>query len=387
MVEFEVDHNLYKGHLLVPFQITESSRIATRVYVVELYFRRWLHKMQTVMIQGRQVRKDPVNVGPHNELEYWQQQLARYTSIVEFVASKPFLNHLACLVQSKSKLVDEWKTTDNKLSSALYEARDNVRYVGSLFQYWDPLYRCSPERMADYLRSLMVSLRSVYMTSRYYNTSDCISGFLVKVTNQLVIACKDYLTVYDTVPISDQDPDEFIRKIDVCERLLMHYGHVYYETLAEMEDMPKVTAWYCSPAFIFGVMDKFRRRVQKIKQVIEIKVTYSVLQRIRISGMETFEEMLLKAHEKMVTRPYPMLDHRVKVFERDYLAWNTEVETAEYQMLQFVKQTVEPIATTEGKLLVLKRFDRLGLDCLCMDRRYLDVFTVFEKELENLKDT
>lgn len=77
----------------------------------------------------------------------------------------------------------------------------------------------------------------------------------------------------------------------------------------------------------------------------------------------------------------------MKKFERDYQTWNKEVEVGEYNMQQFVKQLIQPIQTTEGKLLVLKRFDRLKLDCLCLDRRYLDVFLLFEKELDNLKDT
>lgn len=383
MVLFHVEHNLYKGHLLVPHQIVESSRLPDRVHLVELHFTRWLRQMQKVITQGQQLQQDPPDVGPHNELEYWQQQLARYTSIVEFVSSKPFLHHLECMVQSKSKLVAHWRRIDNQLSAALNVARDNVRYVGSLFPYWDPLYRCSPERMHDYLKSLLVSLRSVYMTSRYYNTSDHISSFLVKATNQLTTACKSYLTEHDQVPIFEQNSATFMQKIDACERLLAHYRAIYFETL---NGMPSALRWDCSPQFLFGVMDMFRRRVQMIKQVIEIKVTYAVLDRIRISGMDTFERMLKEAHDRMVTRPYPMLDHRVKTFDRDYLVWNDEVEKAEHQMQQFVKQTVEPIETTEGKLLVLKRFDRLQLECLCMDRRYLDVFKLFEKELVELKD-
>lgn len=56
-------------------------------------------------------------------------------------------------------------------------------------------------------------------------------------------------------------------------------------------------------------------------------------------------------------------------------------------MQKFVKQIIQPVETVEGKLLVLKRFERLRLDCLCLDRRYLDVFVRFQVELENLKDT
>lgn len=379
---------LYKGHLLVQHQIVESSRIQSRVQQVELYFSRWLRHMQMVITQGQQLRRDPPDVGPHMELEYWQQQLARYTSIGEFVTSKPFLHHLSCLELSKSPLIHRWKAIEARLSSALYRARDNVRYVGSLFDYWDPLYRCSPERMVDYLKSLMITLRNVYLTSRYYNTTECVSGFLVKVTNQLTLACKDYLLDNGKTGLSDQDPSAFIAKVEVCERLLQHYRTIYYETAGELEKMSdKVEPWHCSPTYLFGVMDKFRKRMHKIRQVLVIEVEYRVLKKIRISGMDRFERMLEVAHDRMMTRPYMLLDQQVQAFDNDYLVWNSEVEAAEFQMQQFVKETVAPIESAEGKLLVLKRFDRLKLDCLCMDRRYLDVFTVYEKELIDLKDT
>lgn len=78
--------------------------------------------------------------------------------------------------------------------------------------------------------------------------------------------------------------------------------------------------------------------------------------------------------------------YRLRQFDIDYDIWNREVEAIELAMEQFVKQLIQPIENTEAKLLVLARFDRLGLDCLCMDRRYLEVFSMYERELENLKD-
>lgn len=53
MVTFEVDHMLYKGHLLVPHQIVESSRMIERVRQVETYFSRWLRFMEIILIQGK----------------------------------------------------------------------------------------------------------------------------------------------------------------------------------------------------------------------------------------------------------------------------------------------------------------------------------------------
>lgn len=54
---------------------------------------------------GNQIRRDPHDVGPLHELQYWRSVLAKYTSIVEFVASRPFCNYLTCLILSRSKIV------------------------------------------------------------------------------------------------------------------------------------------------------------------------------------------------------------------------------------------------------------------------------------------
>lgn len=73
--------------------------------------------------------------------------------------------------------------------------------------------------------------------------------------------------------------------------------------------------------------------------------------------------------------------------EIDYVTWNRCIEDTELAMQQFVKQQIQPIENVDAMLLLLKRFDRLQLDCLCMDHRYLDVFRLYQKELEQLKDS
>lgn len=52
LTDFEVSHNLYKGHLLVPHQIRETSRKRELVDDVKSYFDRWLQQILIVLIQG-----------------------------------------------------------------------------------------------------------------------------------------------------------------------------------------------------------------------------------------------------------------------------------------------------------------------------------------------
>lgn len=84
--------------------------------------------------------------------------------------------------------------------------------------------------------------------------------------------------------------------------------------------------------------------------------------------------------------PFTCYDTRAKQFDADYIKWNKGTEAAEIGMQKFVKQSMAPIQNSSAMLLLLKRFERLQLDCLCLERRYLDVAVMLEKEMEQIKD-
>lgn len=49
---------LFKGYLLVPFQIQESSKIKKRVVQVEEAFKLWMRQMQYAIQQGKKPLKN-----------------------------------------------------------------------------------------------------------------------------------------------------------------------------------------------------------------------------------------------------------------------------------------------------------------------------------------
>lgn len=89
----------------MPFQIEETAFKRELVLKVEKSVIRWMRQIKMILVVGHQVRRDKDDAGPLNELEYWRQNLASYTSASEFVATKAFQHHLQCLKLSRSKLV------------------------------------------------------------------------------------------------------------------------------------------------------------------------------------------------------------------------------------------------------------------------------------------
>lgn len=93
--------------------------------------------------------------------------------------------------------------------------KDNVRHLTLIQRFWAPLYSCNLQEISHHLYSLILCIRSVYKNSHYFNTSERISGFLVKVTNQLVMASQEYLTEMKTIKFWDQDFTVSLKKIEV----------------------------------------------------------------------------------------------------------------------------------------------------------------------------
>lgn len=69
--------------------------------------------------------------------------------------------------------------------------------------------------MQQFIPGLLYTIRMMFATSRYYNTTKQISTLIVKVTNQILNTCMDFLTVGGKKTIWNQDKLGFIHKAKV----------------------------------------------------------------------------------------------------------------------------------------------------------------------------
>lgn len=253
-------------------------------------------------------------------------------------------------------------------------------------KFWAPLYRCEPLDIQANLSSLLTVLRNTYNSSLFFNTSTLIGGFLQKVTNQITIACRNYLTKNGTLSIWTQSLSTMTQKIKICKQLSEYYQDLYYSIVDEMQNNPKEKPFECSANAIFGNVYSLDRRMNEVSHILQSLTKYSVLDRIRISGMEVFAKIIKTAFSKITSKPYDPLAHRLTEFDHDYENFLKEVEIAEYKMQEFLKNYINEIPNSHSMLLAMERFEKLDLDCLCMERRYLDIACQLQREIEGIKD-
>ena len=90
-------------------------------------------------------------------------------------------------------------------------------------KYLGPLSTSDPVAMRELLPNLINSIRMIHTISRYYNTSERMTSLFVKVTNQMIKSCRNYIMQGSSGKIWDQNEDDVLARIDACIALNDEY--------------------------------------------------------------------------------------------------------------------------------------------------------------------
>lgn len=260
-----------------------------------------------------------------------------------------------------------------------------MKHLTSISKFWDPLYRSEPLEIAESLPMLMQAIRSVFTSSRFYNTDVRISGILSKVVNQLIVASRKHLTNKSKTSIWDVEMKLLMEKIQQCKKMNDAFRSNYQLILQQMQEAGE-PQFVCSDKYLFERLELFGERLSKICEFMEVYMRYKVLNRVAISGMEKFSQRIKNSFDVIAKKSYDPLAFRLADFDDDYIIFQTEISSVELEMEHFVECSVRKIESIDMRLVTLKRFERLNLDCLNLDGRYLDVAAMLNKEIEEIKD-
>ena len=369
-------------------------------------FDMWIDRIERYLEETESAKNEEKDSGPKGELDHWRKRMQKLTCLSEEMRSKNcktvynVITHLSQNTSDKPKnnmylQQSKWRSLEMRVTEALNEAKDNVKYLTTLEKFIEPLYEGTPETIKDTLPALMNSIKMIHTIARYYNTNDRMTGLFVKITNQMITNCCKTILKNETSDdrLWDHEkfpPEELIPVLKSCIELNQAYQKQYEITKERLMNMPKGKQFEFSPNQIFGKFDLFFRRVTKL---IEL---FSTIQQFRTLGKHNLENMddIIKSFNGLVDafrkRKHKLLHYTDNHFDRDFVEFNVDVSQLETELQQYIDKKFDLITTSiEDALKLLRKFHSiLKRDSLknSLDSKYTIIFHHYGLEINRIEE-
>ncbi|KAM5264417.1 dynein axonemal heavy chain 5 [Ctenodactylus gundi] len=346
----------------------------------------WIKQTEQVLAENNQLRKEADDVGPRAELEHWKRRLSKFNYLLDQWKSPDVTAVLAVLSAAKSKLLKTWREMDIRITDAANEAKDNVKYLYTLEKCCDPFYSNDLISMIDAVPTLINAIKMIYTISHYYNTSEKITSLFVKVTNQMISACKAYITNNGAASIWSQPQEVVMEKILSAIKLKEEYQCCFHKTKQKLKQNPSEKQFEFSEMYIFGKFETFHRRLDKIMAIFTTLETYSVLQDSKIEGLEDVAAKYQDITATIKKKEYNFLDQRKMDFDQDYEEFCKQINDLHSELQKFMDVTFEKIKNTNQALSMLKTFERLNIPNLGIDDKYGLILKNYAADIEMISE-
>ncbi|XP_070634009.1 dynein axonemal heavy chain 8 isoform X3 [Bos indicus] len=327
----------------------------------------WYKQIEQVLIESEQMRKEADDSGPLTELEHWKRMSAKFNYIIEQIKGPSCKAVINVLNVAHSKLLKNWRDLDARITDTANESKDNVRYLYTLEKVCQPLYNYDLVSMAHGIQNLINAIRMIHSVSRYYNTSERMTSLFIKVTNQMVTACKAYITDGGTNHVWDQETPVVLKKIQDCIFLFKEYQASFHKTRKQILESSGEKSFEVSEMYIFGKFEAFCKRLEKITEMITVVQTYSTLNNSTIEGIDILAIKFKNIYQGVKKKQYDILDPRRTEFDTDFLDFMTKINALEVQIQAFMNSSFGKILSSQQALQLLQRFQKLNIPCLQLE--------------------
>ncbi|KAM5298313.1 dynein axonemal heavy chain 8 [Ctenodactylus gundi] len=368
-------------------EVAAAASNSETLYQLEEVLMVWYKQIEQVLIESEQMRKEADDSGPLTELQHWKCMSAKFNYIIEQIKGPSCRAIINVLTVAHSKLLKSWRDLDARITDIANESKDNVRYLYTLEKVCQPLYNFDLVSMAHGIQNLMNAIRMIHSVSRYYNTSERMTSLFIKVTNQMVTACKAYITDGGTSHVWDQETPVVLKKIQDCIFLFREYQASFHKTRKRILESSGEKSFQVSETYIFGKFEAFCKRLEKIKEMITIVQTYSSLSSSTIEGIDILAIKFKNIYQGIKKKQSDIMDPRRTEFDTDFLEFITKINSLEVQMQVFMNSSFGKILSSQRALQLLQRFQKLNIPCLQLEINHTieRILQCYVAELEAIK--
>jgi dynein heavy chain len=150
---------------------------------LEVSAQEWIATIVTAI--AKEGGKSPVGNGPLSEIEFWRDRNASLSTLHEQLSLPIVQTILQILVKAGAMCSSQLEFQLMELNKLFTEAKDNVKFLGTLERHFKNIIIGSMQSVQDSLPSLMNAIRMVWIISRHYNRDERMVPLMSRIAWEL----------------------------------------------------------------------------------------------------------------------------------------------------------------------------------------------------------
>ncbi|GAA49452.1 dynein heavy chain 5 axonemal [Clonorchis sinensis] len=349
-----------------------------------LLVKKWGNEIEQLLNQCDQVRRETDDMGPSLELAYWRTRFVRFTNLITEMRTPGVQSVITALQYANSRIIKYWRELDDRITTAVNEAKDNVKYLSTLDNFFGTFSLANPVKLMEELPILLNAIRMIYSISHYYNSSERVTSLFIKVTNQMIIACRRYITE-GVKRIWDLPKATLLARINQCLLLNDEYQNAFHHVRDNLKLNPSGRQFDFSENYIFGKFDTYCNRLRKLVRLLDLMDKFAVLNDLKVEGIETIVLRYKSLCENMNKKNFDGVDQNRREFEKELDGFKGQFDLIEQQLKEFLDQWFSKPFSVERQLAMLTKFRKLDFCHLGLPEKYMLVLDNYMTELNAIR--
>nr|XP_039250408.1 dynein heavy chain 2, axonemal-like [Styela clava] len=369
----------------------------------------FVQRLETAMIHWTRQIKEVLNAqdaletsessGPLEELEFWNNRCIDLSGLSEQL-DKPGVKRIQKILElAKSSYVAPFRKLSKLIQDGSAQAQSNLRFLSILKEPCEELIKATPQKVPGILPKLVSYIRVIWSNSEFYNTRERLTALFRKLSNDVIRVCCREISL-------DRIFEGFVNSsmvsLESCIDCCLAWKEIYRNN-SIIHHKFSDKRWVLDQSSIFAQVDAFIQRCRDLLEVCECQRHFArrkdgdrtplpsfsgqrgpEIARSLLEIEGTFDKHL----QILRTVKKGILDVKNTSWHDDYNRFRTGVKDLEVMTQNLITSAFETVSTVEEGVMLLDVFQSFsGRESIkrTIDKRTVEVYSVFNEELNNVK--
>ena len=347
--------------------------------------------------------------GPLEEIGFWRERTVDLSGISEQLSRPDVKRVVSVLEGAKSSYLGPFEVLSMRIKEGSLEAENNLKFLELITEPCQKLAAAEPKQIPAILPELLHCIRMISTLSKFYNTSDRLTGLLRKISNQIISRSCAKITLDD---VFNGDVEESMISLSESIECGVAWKEIYRRTARAMNKRKSdgEQGWKFDEASIFAQIDAFVQRCRDLLEVCEGQIQFARKTTIKsgddssssatlpefggTKGSEITKALLdiEASFETQINRlrrlEYDILDVKTSKWHDDYNFFKNGVKDLEVMYTNVINTAFEGVTQVSSGVVLLEIFYSLAKResiKRCVEKKTAEIYSLFIRQCQSIR--